>query len=195
MTKSTPVNSERVEQVVQALNALIGVLYAARVSAAIWLGHAERHPIAAKYGLQMTDGTALLMLRKFDDLWRFHIQCLLPKASEGRERGEWITNEIEKRGLRTTANRLIAHYAAETDRLPLSDTEILELIKKNGWETEQELLVWIGRVIWNLVDVRDELRRRYRVMESMDDAWMKSALDLFVQERDTKGGRDEPGDV
>ena len=128
MTTSIPADDKRVEQIVQTLNAFIGILYAARVSAFIWLGHAERHPIALKYSLQMTGGTILLTLRKIDDLWRFHIQHLLPETSDGRKKGEWIINEMQNRHLRTTANRLIAHYAAEKDCLPLSETDITELI-------------------------------------------------------------------
>jgi hypothetical protein len=68
----------------------------------------------------------------------------------------------------------------------------VELIKKHGWKTEQDFLMWIGPVIWNLIDVRDEIRRLYGVMESMDDAWMKNALDIVVSEPGTaKGGKHE----
>ena len=185
--------SHRAELVAQTLNGLIGALYAAQLTALMWLRYTQEHPIAAKYSLQMTCGTIFLTLRKFHDLWRSHIRPLLPKTSESRQKGEQIIDEIKTRHLRTTANRLIAHYAPERNRPPLSETEILELVKKNGWNTVQELLTWVGPVIWNLIDVREEIRRVYRVMESMDDSWMVNALDLVVSKQDTaKRARDTP---
>ncbi len=151
----------------------------------MWIRDAEQYPIAAKYSLQMTGGTILLTLRKFEDLWRTHIRPLLPKTSKIRQTGEQIISEIKNRHLRRAANRLIAHYAPKHNRLPLSETEIVELIEENGWKTEQEFLMWVGPVIWNLIEVRDEIRRLYHFMESMDDAWMKSMLD-FVVSRERK---------
>ena len=56
--------SHRAELIAHTLIAFIGVLYAARVTAAMWIQHAEQYPIAAKYSLQMTGGTILLTLRK-----------------------------------------------------------------------------------------------------------------------------------
>src|SRR3989338_10750489 len=137
----------RAELVAHTLNGLIGVLYAARLTAVMWLRYARQHPIAAKYSLQMTGGTILLTLRKFDDLWRSHIRPLIPSTSASRQKGEQIIDEIKKRHLRTTANRLIAHYAPKANRPPLSETEILELVKKNGWNTAPALLTWAGPVI------------------------------------------------
>lgn len=186
----SPADAERVGQ---TLNAFIGILYAARISATVWLAHADRHPIAAKYTLQMTDGTILLTLRKFDDLWHSYIKRLLPKTVTARNKGEWIIKDIARRHLRGTANKLIAHYADKTHLLPLSEIEIAEWIKKNGWHTEQELLMWVGQVIWNMIDVRDAIRERYRVMESMDDGWMKSALTFVVQAADASKNDDATG--
>jgi hypothetical protein len=52
--------------------------------------------------------------------------------------------------------------------------------------------MWIGPVIWNLIEIRDEIRRLYNVMESMDDSWMRSALDIVVSEQGTAiGGKHE----
>jgi len=176
--------SARAELVAHTLNGFIGVLFAARVTAVMWLQHAEQHPIAAKYSLQMTGGTIFLTLRKFDDLWPSRIRPLLSKNSENRQKGDRIIEEIKARDLRTTANQLVAHYGRKGSP-PLLEAEIVELIKKHGWKTEQNFLMWIGPVISNLIDVCDEIRRLYRVMESMDDAWMKSALDMVVPEQDT----------
>jgi hypothetical protein len=68
----------------------------------MWLQHSEKNPVAAKYSLQMTGGTILLTLRKFDDFWRAHIRPLLRKKSEVHHKGERIIDEIQKRDLRTT---------------------------------------------------------------------------------------------
>ena len=110
--------SDQAELVAHILNGFIGVLYAARVTAFMWLQHAEQHPIAAKYSLQMTGGTIFLTLRKFDEFWRSCIRSLLPKNSENRQKGEHIIEEIKKRHLLTTANQLVAHYGRKGVVLP-----------------------------------------------------------------------------
>ena len=58
--------------IASTLNRFVGMLHAARSTAMVWMTHAENpesvYRIASKYGLQMTFGTTLLTLRKFEDL-------------------------------------------------------------------------------------------------------------------------------
>jgi hypothetical protein len=176
--------TERAERVALALNGFIGLLHAARITATVWIRHSEKFPIAGKYGLQMTGGTILLTLRRFEDLWGSHITKLLPEDSVGRNRGEWVIHEINNRQLRVTVNRLVAHYSGDKLASPLSNDDIRDLIQLNGWATEQDMLRWTGEVMWRVMDVRNDLVRRSD-LPTPDDGWLKQAMEIFEE----AGGR------
>lgn len=171
---------ERAERVALALNGFIGLLHAARITAIVWIRHRDKYPVAGKYGLQMTGGTILLTLRRFEDLWGSHIAELLPENSVGRNRGQWVIDEINNRQLRVTVNRLFAHYSEAKLAPPLSSDDITDLIQRNGWATEQELLMWTGEVMWRLTEVRDDLGRRYG-LPTPDDGWLKQAMEIVEE--------------
>ena len=108
------------QRVTQVLDEFIGLLFVARTTGALWgvLGH--KHPIAAAHALLMSEGSILITVRRFDDLWRYHVRELLDPTDVGFESGQWLVEEIERRNLRKTASKLFAQYAAEKSDLPLS---------------------------------------------------------------------------
>jgi hypothetical protein len=162
---------ERAQRVADTLNRCIGTFHAARCTMAVWINETNRgaHPSAAKHSLQMTFGSIALMLRKFEDLWNNHICCLIPAKSPSRADGQWILDECKGRNLRTTVNRLFAHYAARNGDLPLSTYAIVELIKSNGWQSEEEFLEWSGPVLARLIAIRDDLMLRHGIISLTDE--------------------------
>lgn len=161
----------RAERVADILNRLIGLLHAARCTTLIWICQVDnpKYQHAAKYGLQMVFGAVALNLRKFMDLWEYHLSTLLPEGSEARKLSLWIIDECKRRNLRTTANRLIAHYAAEKGDMPLSTEQITELIRSNGWNNEEDVLEWIPPVIEKIISIRDEVMKRNGITALGDD--------------------------
>ena len=152
------------------LNTFIGQLHAATWTAALLAANAE-HPDyrhAVKYGLQMTSGTIVLTIRKFQDMWRWHIHGLVERASAGGRAATWILDESERRNLRATANRLVAHFGEREGAWPLSAAETLELIRGNGWDTEQEVMGWGREALKKLIVLRDEITTRYLREETAD---------------------------
>ena len=161
----------RAQRVADTLNSLIGSLHAARSTTVIWGRQVDnpKYKVAAKFGLQIAFGTVVLTLRKFEDLWKHHLTELITDGSSGRADCEWIIDECGRRKLRQTANRLIAHYAADKCDWPLSTQEIKDLILSNGWATEEEVLEWLTPVIGKMISVRDEVMRRYDIQALADE--------------------------
>jgi hypothetical protein len=159
---------ELVQRVVTTLGFFIGQLHAATWVGAFLTANAENpeHKHAVKYGLQMTFGSMALTIRKFQDLWSWHVEGLTAKSGPGREAADWVLQEAENRHLRTTANQLVAHFAEETRAWPLSNEQILALIKSNDWDTEQEALWWGRNVMHRLITLRDELARQHGIEQS-----------------------------
>jgi len=150
-----------------ALNRFIGTLHAARCTMVIWIPEASnpKWSRAAKFSLQMTFGAVALTLRKFEDFWSEDIPRLISEKTERPDDGLKLVRESKRRHLRHAANNLIAHYKDKGKRI-LSPTDILALVNKGGWETEEELMAWIGEVaIARLIAVRDALMRRYDIKE------------------------------
>jgi len=159
------------------LDEFIGLLFIARTTGALWgvLGH--KHPTAAAHALLMSEGSILITLRRFDDLWRHHVKTLLDPTDLGFEAGLWLVEEIERRNLRKTASKLFAHYAADKSDLPLSYEEVSELLQSNGWVTEQEVLEWAGQAMWKIGSVWAGIRAKYSVPGSEPKQWMLDAMD------------------
>jgi hypothetical protein len=154
------------------LNRFIGALHAARCTAVLWSQHVENpmYEIAAKYGLQMTFGTTMLTLRKFQDLGAGgHLRALVSAEAPARASIEWVLQECEKHNTRKAANRLFAHYAADKADPPLSAREIRDLVIAGGWTTEEEVVAWAGPIIDRLRTIRDDVMSRYGITTFDDD--------------------------
>ncbi len=143
----------------RVLNDFMGHLHAARCSQAIWLKvhNDPRYQVAAKYGLQIAFGMIALTLRKFEDFYEKDLPLAIPDKSRRPPEALWLYRESKTRHLRAVANTLIAHYKdAKKHRLP-SETEISALIKQGGWDTEEEVLYWVGPVVERLENVRNAI--------------------------------------
>jgi hypothetical protein len=116
-------------------------------------------------------------VRRFDDLWRYHVEKLLEPSDSGFEAGQWVVQEIERRKLRDTANKLFAHYAADKSDLPLSYEKVAALLQSNGWVTGQEVLEWAGQAMWKIGAVWIGLRAKYSLPGSEPKEWMLEAMD------------------
>jgi hypothetical protein len=164
------------ERVAATLDEFIGLLFIARTTGALWgvLGH--KHPIAAAHALIMSEGTILITLRRFYDLWKHHVERLLGLADLGFKEGQWLVTEIDQRNLRKTANKLFAHYAERNSDLPLTHQEIIELLHSNGWATEQEVLEWAGQAMWRIAEVAAAIRAKYSLPGSEPKAWMLDSM-------------------
>jgi hypothetical protein len=148
------------------LNRFVGMLHAARCAAIIWIRHAEDpvYRIAAKYGLQMTFGTTVLTLRKFQDLAATgQLQKQMPDGAEARIFIEWILRECEEHKTRDAANRLFAHYAPHKTDPPLSNRDIRTLVEAGRWATEEEFVEWTGPIVDRLGLIRDDIMCRYGI--------------------------------
>jgi len=159
--------TDHAKRVATTLNRFVGMLHAARCTAALWILQAEdsRYRIAAKYGLQMTFGTAMLTLRKFQDLSTSgQLHTLIPEGTEAHKVSEWVLRECEQHKTRDAANLLFAHYAPNKTDPPLSEREIRTLIEAGGWSTEEELVEWIAPIIEKLRLIRDEMMSRYGII-------------------------------
>ena len=119
----------------------------------------------------------MITVRRFGDLWRYHVRELLDPMDLGFESGQWLVEEIERRNLRKTASRLFAHYAAEKSDLPLSHEEVSELLQSNGWVTEQEVLEWAGQAMWTIGSVWAGIRAKYSLPGTEPKDWMLDARD------------------
>ena len=164
--------TDHARRVATTLNRFVGMLHAARCTAALWILHAEdpRYRFAAKYGLQMTFGTAMLTLRKFQDLSTSgQFATLLPEGTEAHKFSEWVLRECEQHKTRDAANLLFAHYAPYKTDPPLSDREIRALVENGGWTTEEEIVEWIAPIIEKLRLIRDEMMSRYGITAFEED--------------------------
>ena len=164
--------TDRAKRVATTLNRFIGMLHAARCTAALWIRHAEdpRYRFAAQYGLQMTFGTAMLTLRKFQDLSTTgQLEALIPEGTEARRVTEWVLRECDQHNARDSANLLFAHYAPHKTEPPLSEREIRALVEAGGWSTEEEVVEWIAPIIDNLRFIRDDMMSRYGITSLLED--------------------------
>jgi hypothetical protein len=71
-------------------------------------------------------------------------------------------NELKSRNLRKAANQLVAHYS-EPGRWPIGQDDIVSIIQSNRWDTEEELVEWVGPVIEKLFLIRDRLMALYEI--------------------------------
>ena len=164
--------TDHAKRVATTLNRFVGMLHAARCTASLWILHTEdsRYRIAAQYGLQMTFGTAMLTLRKFQDLSTSgQLQALIPVGTEAHDVSESVLRECERHKTREAANLLFAHYAPHKADPPLSEREIRTLIEDGGWSTEEELVEWIAPIIEKLRLIRDEMMSRYGIIAFDED--------------------------
>ncbi len=155
---------ELAQGISRALNNFAGTIHAARCIMVSGIRQADDPQIrhAAKYALQVAYGAVALTMRKFEDMWGSHIPALITEKSERPVQGIWLVRECQNRNLRKSANQLIAHYADERG-WPLGPSEIEALIRSNGWETEEEVVAWIGPVIEKMMEIRNEIMQRYRI--------------------------------
>ena len=103
-----------------------------------------------------------MTMRKFEDLWCLHIPQLIPDKSRRPEEGKVLVKESHDRNLRKTSNQLIAHYADENGWI-LTPSEVETLIRSNGWETEEEVVNWVGPVIGKMLKVEAKIRQQYEI--------------------------------
>jgi hypothetical protein len=171
MSRSESDTREHARRVADALNRFAGALHGARWTGKIWEQHAENPSfrVAAKYGLQGAFGITVLTLRKFGDLWEKHLCFMLPAATAARASCEELIAECRTRNLRKTANLLFAHYAPKKVDWPLGPEEIVGLIRGNGWDTEEEVLDWVGQLIPKILAVRDEVKGCYNIDHLTDE--------------------------
>lgn len=155
---------ELVRRVARTIQDFAGTLHAARCIMVVAIRKIDdpkmRH--AARYALQMAEGAILLTMRKFEDLWSTQISELIPEKAERPARGTALIAECKKRSLRDTADRLIAHYGKRGEG-PLSPGETEQLIRRNRWQTSEELVAWVGPVIQAMTEIRDAIMGRYGI--------------------------------
>jgi len=154
------VDRQLVERILGTLNTFIGQLHAATWVGALLAQNAEDpdHQHAVKYGMQTNEAVIVLTIRKFQDIWRWHIEGTVRAGSPAHAAAEWILREAEARKLRETANQLVAHFGPHRGAWPLSEAEILALIQSNGWQTGQEMLLWGRKAMQRLILLRDAIR-------------------------------------
>lgn len=175
---------ERSERVIAVLGTFVGVIFAARVTALMWLKWADEFSEIAKWGLRLAESEILITLRQFDDMWRAHVVKLLPIDDLGHDRGKALVDEIDRRQVRKSANRLAAHYAKIPTDLPLSDVDIHDLIATNGFATSQEFITWAGQAMWQIYDVRKALLAHYSLPPEVDmGTVMLAFLGRFMQDK------------
>ncbi len=162
--------TEDAKKVATTLNRFIGMLHAARCTAVLWIRHAEdsKYKIAAKYGLQMTFGTIVLTLRKFQDLSSTgQLQRLIPMG-EATKLIDCVLRECGQHNTRDAANLLFAHYAPNKTDPPLSERKIRALVEAGGWTTEEEVVGWTALIIEKLRLIRDDIMSRHAIT-TLDD--------------------------
>lgn len=148
----------------RVLNDFIGHLHAARCSQAIWIRvHDDpQYRVAAKYGLQAAFGTIALTMRKFEDFYKRDVPKLLPDKKKRPAAAKWLVHESKAHHLRAASNTLIAHYKDESRQIA-SASEINRLIANAGWDTEEELMAWVGPVIEHMQTVRNAVMAYHNV--------------------------------
>lgn len=164
-------------RVASLLDEFIGLLFATRTTAALWNVLGRRHPTARAHAWMMSEGAILITMRRFDDLWRHHVQDLLEPSDLGFDAGAWLAREIAERNIRTTASRMVAHYAAEKSDAPLTVEDVEALMRSNGWLTDYDVRVWAGEAMWKIAAVWAGLRAKYTLSGSEPKEWMVAALD------------------
>lgn len=160
MTDAMESDRDLAVKVVDLLNRFVGTLQAVRCTEVFWLAHAEKpnFRFAAKYSLQMTFGSAMVTLRKFQDLQRAgHLTRLLGPNDDVTA----LLTECERRDTRAAANLLHAHYAERVSDPPLSADEMLSVIVRGGWASEEEFVEWIHPILARLLRIRDEIIVRF----------------------------------
>ncbi len=155
-------------RVVHSLNRLIGILHAVRCTITIWLQR-DSPPVARTYSIQMTYEAAFIALRKFQDLWKNHLAPLLDKDSQEYLDGESIMADCTERGLRKAANLIAAHYANERSEWPLSNREILDIIRSTRLDKEEDFVTWLDPIGKRMIAIRHEIMKRHDV-SSLDEA-------------------------
>jgi hypothetical protein len=158
------VDVERAARVGAALSSCCGMLHAVRATMVVW----DRSPlaenaIAAKYSFQMTYGMMLLTLRKFLDLWDYHLLALLPKDSDAIAAGQALVDDTKRRRIRPAANLVVAHYAETKAGIPLDDAAVVETLIHNDFADEAAVQAFIGDCIDQLFAMRDGLYEAHRV--------------------------------
>ncbi|HYB69137.1 MAG TPA: hypothetical protein VEH80_00620 [Candidatus Bathyarchaeia archaeon] len=153
---------ELVERVLGTLNTFIGQLHAATWIGAWLVANTKdrEHEHAVKYGLQITGGVIALTVRRFQDVWRWHVEGLVTAGSRGWDAADWILREAQRRDLGATANLIVAHLGEKPGAWPLSSDETLALIRRSGWNTEEEVLAWGRQALHRLVELRDAISER-----------------------------------
>ena len=174
---SEPEAVSHAQRVAAMLDEFIGLLFVARGTGTLWGVLGDKHPIAAAHATLMSEGTILITMRRFDDLWSHHVTKLLVPTDPGFEAGHWLADEIERRNLRHTASRLFAHYAQEKSDLPLSLEEATDLVQSNGWATDKEVLQWAGQATLKIGEVWAGLLAKYSLPASKPKQWILDALD------------------
>jgi hypothetical protein len=178
---------EHAGRIVAALGTFVSQIFAARITALVWLKWIEEFPEVAKLGLRLAESGILITLRQFEDIWTEHISKILPVDDPAYGRGKALVEEIDGRKLRDSANRLAAHYAANKTDLPLSSVAFHDLIAANGFATSQEFVTWAGEAMWCIYDVRKGLLVHYSLPPEVDMGTVMSAfLDHFMQEKGPK---------
>ena len=71
-------------------------------------------------------------------------------------------NELKIRNIRKAANQLVAHYS-EPGQWPIGQDDIVSLIQSNRWNTEEELVEWVGPVIEKLYIIRERVMSSYGI--------------------------------
>ena len=99
--------------------------------------------------------TTVMTMRKFEDFYSKQI-CPLIVDRDARQECLWLIHESQNRGLRDSANLIVAHYADES-KVPLSQERIDELSKRNRWESFQQLGEWLDQAIPKMQAAKDRL--------------------------------------
>ena len=152
---------ERPQRVLDALNRVIGKLFVSGflMDSLIRVGNRPEFNLQYKYGHQLVLEGLLLALRKFEDLYEYHLVQLLPTDAPGLTQAKQAVEECRSRSLRKLANQMAAHYAENKEDDPLAGEELIDLMKLTGWVEEREVLDWLKPLGLKIIAVRDELSR------------------------------------
>jgi len=153
--------SELAKSVYEILNDLMGDIHGARVPGIMAIKNPKifktKYP---RYIVRNSITGILLAMRKFEDLWVSQIEKILLKEDLPSE-GVALHTEIKNRKIRKFCNIVIAHYAKNKFSPKTSIEKIEELLLKQGFETDDEFLLWTKGVISKMEVVRDAIAKKY----------------------------------
>jgi len=108
-------------------------------------------------------GGIAIALCKFKDLWEKGYLKDLLSAKKDLKVGEYLCEETKVKRIRKFRNEFIAHYASHPMKLRTSAEKVDEWLIAMGIENEKAFVDWTKRVIKDLDQIKNALKRKYKV--------------------------------